>query len=208
VKSIRCKKILRKNQIFLKAGPAGSGKSTLAASLLEMGYSLVADDCVALQEKEQKIYAIPAYPGLRLWEDSNARLFGENGNKKRVAHYTRKVRVNMEETSRSYSPEPAPLVRLYDIIASPETDQTPDISIQKLSALDSLMAFIRCAFRLDITDQKMLVRQFHFLQSLAARVSVRRLAFPRDFTLLPAVREAIVNDLKDLPVRQTAGPLK
>jgi hypothetical protein len=44
----------------------------------------------------------------------------------------------------------------------------------------------------------MLIRQFNFLQRVAFTVSVRRLIFPRDFNILPAVREAILNDLKDL----------
>jgi len=190
--------ILTPHGVVAFAGPAGSGKSTITGSLLKMGYPFVSDDCLPLRQKNQNILAIPAYPGLRLWKDSHAHLFGENGNKKSVAHYTSKLRVDIEERPESCSPDPKPFVRLYDIINSPETDETSDITIEKLSALDSLMVLIRCTFRLDITDQEMLARQFHFLKWLAKRVSVRQLTFPRNFNLLPAVREAIANDLKDL----------
>jgi len=190
--------ILTPRGVVAFAGPTGSGKSTITASLLKMGYPFVSDDCLTLQEKDEKIYAIPAYPGLRLWKDAEAHLFGENGNKKSVAHYTSKLRVDIKEEPGSYSPAPKPFARLYDIMNSPETDETSDITIEKLSALDSLMVLIRCTFRLDITDQEMLARQFHFLKWLAKRVSVRQLTFPRNFNLLPAVREAIANDLKDL----------
>jgi hypothetical protein len=190
--------ILTRSGVVAFAGPAGSGKSTITASLFKMGYPFVSDDCLPLQEKDQNIYAIPAYPGLRLWKDTEAHLFGDNGNKKSVAHYTSKVRVDIEERPESYSPEPKPFVRLYDIINSPETDETSDIMIENLSPQDSFMALVRCTFRLDISDQEMLVRQFHFHKRIAERVSVRKLSFPRNFNLLPAVREAIVNDLKDL----------
>jgi hypothetical protein len=158
---------------------------------------LISDDCLTLLEKNQDIYTIPAYPGLRLWNDAKAYLFGEYGDKS-VAHYTRKLRLDIEEKPESYSTEPKPLRRLYDIVNSPETDEKFDIAIEKLSPRDSFMTLVRCAFRLDITDHHMLKRQFRFLERAASRISVHRLSFTRDFNFLPAVREAIVNDLKDL----------
>jgi hypothetical protein len=189
--------ILTPRGVVAFAGPAGSGKSTITASLLKMGYPFVSDDCLTLQEKDQNIYAIPAYPGLRLWKDAEAHLFGDNGNKKSVAHYTSKLRVDIEEEPGSYSPAPKPFVQLYDIMNSPETDETSDITIERLSPRDSFMALVRCAFRLDITDNRMLRRQFCFLERVVSAVSVRRLIFPRDFTLLPAIQEAIFKDLRN-----------
>jgi hypothetical protein len=188
--------VLTPQGVVAFAGPAGSGKSTITASLLKTGYPFVSDDCLTLQEKDENIYALPAYPGLRLWKDAEAHLFEENGDKESVAHYTGKLRVAIEERPESYSPEPKPFVQLYYIINSPETDEISDITIERLSPRDSFMAFVRCAFRLDITDQEMLARQFHFLKQLAAQVSVRRLSFPRKFELLPALQEAILKDLE------------
>ena len=68
--------ILTPQGVIAFAGPAGSGKSTLAGSFLLSGYQHVSDDCLALSEKDQEIYAIPAYPGLRLWDDALSYLFG------------------------------------------------------------------------------------------------------------------------------------
>ena len=189
--------ILTPRGVVAFAGPAGSGKSTIAASLFKMGYPFVSDDCLTLQGKDRNIYAIPAYPGLRLWKDAKAHLFGDKGNKKLVAHYTSKLRVDVEEEPGSYSPAPKPFTRLYDIMNSPETDATSDITIERLSPRDSFMALVRCAFRLDITDNRMLRRQFCFLERVVSAVSVRRLIFPRDFTLLPAIKEAIFEDLRN-----------
>jgi len=97
------------------AGPAGSGKSTIAGSLLKEGYPLVSDDCLTLLEKSQDIYTIPAYPGLRLWDNAKAYLFREYRDKS-VAHYTSKLRLHIGEKPESYCREPKLFVRFYNII--------------------------------------------------------------------------------------------
>ena len=180
------------------AGPTGSGKSTLSGSLFNLGYPLVCDDCLAILTKHDQIFAIPAYPGLRLWEDTLDYLFGDNGTYISVAHYTNKRRVEIEKIPKAYCTEPKPLKRLYTIANASEDKNKSDIVIERLSARESFMALIRCAFRLDITDQRMLKRQFHFLEQLVSNVSVRLVSFPKNFRFLPAVGEAILNDLKDL----------
>jgi hypothetical protein len=141
---------------------------------------------------------MPAYPGLRLWEDALVYLFGDNGAYASVAHYTDKRRVEIEKIPRAYCTEPKPLKRIYTIANASEGKDETDILIKKLSARESFMALVRCAFRLDITDQRMLKRQFHFLEQLVSNVSVRLVSFPKNFKFLPTVGEAILNDLKDL----------
>jgi hypothetical protein len=190
--------VLAPQGVIAFTGPAGSGKSTLAGNFLLSGYQHVSDDCLALSEKDQEIYAIPAYPGLRLWDDALSHLFGENGAHGSVAHYTDKRRVEIEKRLETHCKNPQPLRRLYTVADPTEAERKTDIIIEHLSSRESFMALVRYAFRLDITDLEMLIRQFNFLQRVAFTVSVRRLIFPRDFNILPAVREAILNDLKDL----------
>ena len=72
--------------------------------------------------------------------------------------------------------------------------------IRELAFGDALMGLIKAAYRLDITDRAMLTRQFHFLSRVAARVPVKRLIVPNEFSALSDVREAI---LRDLSVRRT-----
>jgi hypothetical protein len=180
------------------AGPTGSGKSTLAGSFINIEYPILSDDCLALMEKDRGIYAVPAYPGLRLWGDALSYLFGNNGDHKKVAHYTTKQRVSIERTPRAYCAENKPLVVVYIVVDPSETEGKMDIMIERLRHRDRFMELIKYAFRLDITDRTMLERQFRFLERVSSCVSVRRLIFPRDFNLLPAVREAILADLQDL----------
>lgn len=190
--------VLMPQGVVAFAGPTGSGKSTLSGGLFNLGYPLVCDDCLALLVKNDEIFAMPAYPGLRLWEDTLVYLFGNNGAYESVAHYTDKRRVEIEKITNAYCTEPRPLKRIYTIADASEGKDKVGIVIEKLSARESFMALVRCAFKLDIKDLDMLKRQFHFLQRVSSRVSVRRLIFPRDFNLLPAVREAILTDLQDL----------
>jgi hypothetical protein len=180
------------------AGPTGSGKSTLAGALLNEGYPMMCDDCLTLVERKQGIYAVPAYPGLRLWEDSLSWLFGDNNHRESVAHYTDKLRVAIERKSEAYCGEPRPVRCIYAVADQPEPKGKTDILIERPSTRESFMTLVKCAFRLDITDRNMLTRQFRFLERVASTVSIRRLIFPRDFKLLPAAREAILADLKDL----------
>ena len=62
--------ILWGNKAIIVSGISGSGKSTLTAGLLENGGIFMADDTVALQEKEDGIYAQPAYPQQKLCPDA------------------------------------------------------------------------------------------------------------------------------------------
>ncbi len=186
--------VLAHGGVVAFAGPAGSGKSTLAGSLVKLGYPFFSDDCLRLKEEGGNIYAIPAYPGFRLWEDAEKFLFGKDGNPRLVAHYTSKLRVSVERRPDAYCEEPEALLRLYDIIHSPETQEESRIVIKKLSPREGFMALVRCTFRLDITDRKMLTRQFNFLKEVASKISVRQLSFPRNFDVLSSVCDFILED--------------
>jgi hypothetical protein len=187
--------VLTPHGIIAFSGPAGSGKSTIAGSLLKAGYPLMSDDCLALIEKDGKIHGMAAYPGLRLWGDSFKLLFGNVRPHKPVAHYTDKQQVHITTKEQVIPTKFHPLKRLYTIADPSETDGKNKIVIEPLTLRESFMALVRCAFRLDITDNNMLKGQFYFLKRVVSTVSIRRLIFPRDFKLLSALQAAILNDL-------------
>ena len=187
--------VLTPHGIIAFSGPAGSGKSTIAGSLLKAGYPLMSDDCLALIEKDGKIHGMAAYPGLRLWGDSFKWLFGNGRPHKPVAHYTDKQQVHITTKEQAIPAKFQTLRRLYAIAEPSDTEGKTDIVIEHLTPQEGFMALVRCAFRLDITDNDMLKRQFYFLERVVSTVSIRRLIFPRDFRFLPALQEAILDDL-------------
>ena len=57
-------------------GFPGAGKSTTAAAFARCGFSVIADDVVALAENGDKFLVQPGYPRVNLWPDSVRALFG------------------------------------------------------------------------------------------------------------------------------------
>ena len=69
-------------------GRTGYGKSTLAASFSRRGFPMMTDDCLLLEEDKGRLFAVPSYPGLRLWPETVSELFALPPELSPVAHYS------------------------------------------------------------------------------------------------------------------------
>lgn len=191
--------VLTPHGVCAFAGPAGVGKSTLAASFLLAGYPVISDDCLVLKEREGRIVAVPGYPGLRLWDDVAQSLSLDPDHLSSVAHYTAKHRLLLPNQRQAFPTEPLPLTRLY-ILSPPESpedrDEAAAIRLLPFQPRHAFMEILSCLFRLDIRDKTMLARQFCFIERLVAQVPVKRLSIPQTVSALPAVRNAILADLR------------
>ena len=178
-------------------GPTGTGKSTLAASFLSVGYSVLTDDCVVLDARGGNIVAIPAYPGLRLWDDAIAALFGTTGSCAPVAHYTPKQRFTAALSATPICSSAVPLAGIYVLGTSDAEHAVPPSTpeMHPLAEGKALMTLLSLAFKLDIQDHRMLTREFDFLHRLVTQIPVRRLTVPDSFAALPAVHAAVLHDL-------------
>src|SRR5690554_2951217 len=58
------------------AAPPGAGKSTLSAAFHQRGYSLISEDVVALDEREDGYTVRPGYAGVRLYPEALEYLYG------------------------------------------------------------------------------------------------------------------------------------
>jgi len=175
-------------------GPAGAGKSTIAASLLAEGHELVADDCLPLKRSRGQVFAVPAYPGLRLWRDACEALGIADRVGVKVSHYSAKSR--MLTFGARFVRAPQPLVRIYALDRGDLASSAAEAPfIEPLIGRDAFFQLVRASYTFDATDRRALKRDFAFLASLASDVGVRRLRVPNDFALLPAVREAVLADL-------------
>lgn len=178
-------------------GPTGLGKSTLAADFMRAGCAVLSDDCLALQRRGDGIFAVPAYAGVRLWDDAKQAIFGSVEPSSSVAQYTSKSRVVLK--TQGYFPhEPQRLTRVYSLVEADDAPPGNSLApmIEPLTAGAALMELIELTFRLDISDRAMLRRQFRFLEQVASTVPVRRLRMPKNFSQLGAVRAAILADLE------------
>jgi hypothetical protein len=179
--------------VFL--GEPGCGKSTLTASFCQQGFPLLADDRLVLEEKGGRLFGIPSYPGLQLLDDAISDLFGHVPVRSKVAHYTEKKRLGLDNGQLSFCTEPVPIGRVYIFSPPDEIGDTQVITIAPLSPRDAFMELVRHAYRMDITDVGRLRKEFECLGRVAAFPRVCRLTFPRDFSLLPAIRTAILENL-------------
>ena len=184
-------------------GATGAGKSTLAASFSTVGYPTLGDDCLAIKE-DRGFFAIPAYPGLRLWTDSAESLSTDWSDAPAVAHYTRKRRILSAPAIKSF---PAGLERLAVIYCLAReasgkgldgTNGTSAPAIEPLRPNEVFLQLLSASFMLDITDRSMLTRNLRFFERLLNAVPVRRLRIPDAFSSLPEVREAVLKDLEGL----------
>jgi len=178
-------------------GPAGAGKSTLAASFAAAGYPALGDDCLAIKE-DGGFFALPAYPGLRLWTDSAQSLSMDWSGAPAVAHYTHKLRILNAPAVEKF---PAGLQRLTAIYCLAREasgngrSETSAPAIEPLRPNEAFLQLLSSSFMLDITDRAVLTRNLRFIERLLNAVAVRRLRIPDGFSSLPKVREAVLKDL-------------
>lgn len=176
-------------------GKTGSGKSTLAASFAKDRFPLITDDCLLLGESKAHLLAFPGYPGLRLWQDVIGILF--NGDQKctDVAHYTEKKRIDLMDKSLAFQRDSVPLRRIYFLKAQEPSRENEPISITPVSPRESFLGLVRYAYKLDIGDRNMLATEFSCLSRVVNLPIFYHLSYPHDISYLPAVKEAILEDL-------------
>lgn len=165
-----------KASLFL--GNSGWGKSTIAGLLHNQGMIALCDDCVLLEVRQGEVWATPAYPGLRLHEDSISHVFGDALELTRVAHYSRKQRViglplPLEPQA------PLSLASIY-LLGDPRTSKG-ELSIKPLTSAAACIALVEHSFRLDPTDRDQTVRVLHQAGNVARSVPAFALRQPHDF---------------------------
>jgi hypothetical protein len=178
-------------------GPTGAGKSTLAASFSAAGYPALGDDCLAIKEG-RGFFAIPAYPGLRLWTDSAESLSRDWSDAPSVAHYTRKRRILSAPAIKRFPARLERLAVIYCLTREAAGSGVGELSapaIEPLRANEVFLQLLSASFMLDITDRAVLTRNLRFIERLLNAVPVRRLRIPDGFSSLPKVREAVLSDL-------------
>jgi hypothetical protein len=160
------------------AGLAGCGKSTLAAALGMRRCSVVTDDALVLarNEDDEEVYAVPGYPGLRLWRDSAHALAIDHGGATRVAHYTAKRRLAAGRVA--FRARPAPLRAV--AVLGRRVDRRQQSRVRALDARQALMAVAPFAYVMDPGDRQQLHRMFDGLANVVARVPVCRVAVRDD----------------------------
>jgi len=160
------------NRLAAFSGPGGSGKSTLATALARRGHAIGADDALMVVAAGARVRAVPAYPGIRLWNDSERAVAAD------LAGTGRTEPVNKQRFSSGlrFLRGESILTHLYVLDPAP----APAIAFTRLSPRDTAIELVRETYRLALDDRGALAREFDALTDVAARLACWRLSFPRD----------------------------
>jgi hypothetical protein len=170
-------------------GATGRGKSSLAAAFVQGGAALVADDYVLLSDAGDGYLVAPAYPGLRLWEDSAEHFAGSALDLVQVAEYTAKRRW---EAPVGAGPDDRFPLRAIAVLGQPPGPDQPSVRVGPLRGTDAFVALHEQAFRLERATRATRAAELDRFVALATRVPVLLVEHRRDYQLLPEVTDAIL----------------
>lgn len=177
--------------LLLFIGDSGSGKSTLAGDFHQAGNPALSDDCVWIKESEDQIRAVPSYGGLRLWEDSLNVLFDAEQDIHSMAHYSSKKRVRLNEHDLLRFGDDLPILAV--IVLSPLSQiSASEVILDRLSPRETFIAMLKQTFQLNLMDLERMTRHMQALGRIVPRLPSFRLSMPRDYDLLPLVRQKIL----------------
>lgn len=169
-------------------GLSRSGKTTLAAALARNGYPLLTEDVIELVEVSEGYELQPKNASVRLFADSAAFLLGHDAE---LSDTSRKHSL-CADAGLAFRDEPAPLDQIYLL----GTDPDANLHIEPLSSPNALKHMLRHSFILDVEDRVRLNAHFCRLADLSEKIPCSLLDYPRKYSELPEVLEALVKRLR------------
>ncbi|HUE89809.1 MAG TPA: hypothetical protein VMO26_27340 [Vicinamibacterales bacterium] len=182
-------------------GPAQAGKSTTAATFCGMGHPILADDIVALSERDGMLLAQPAYPQLRLWPESVESLYGAADALPRLTPTWDKRALDLAQNPGRFQQQPLPLAAIY-VLAERSPDSEP--RIESLGGREALMTLVANTTVGYLLDAAMRAHEFESLGPLVSSVPVRRVVPPADPARISRLCHHILTDCEALGC--TASP--
>jgi hypothetical protein len=168
-------------------GASGQGKSTLAASFSTSGCRFLTDDGLQLEKGPQGYLIQPSHPSIRLWDDSREALIPETAQAAPAVDYTPKSRL-LAGDQVAYCDASRPLRCMYFL----GEGDTETVSIEAVGGRNAMIELVRHTFLLDIEEREMLLHHFGQLTELARLPMFFRLDYPRQYEMLPQVRDAVI----------------
>ncbi|MBI3933349.1 MAG: hypothetical protein HY316_01570 [Acidobacteria bacterium] len=184
-------------------GKSGDGKSTLAGAFLQAGYAIVSDDLLITRKNRSGISVYPGPPRIKLYPEAAQFFIGGQVEGTRMNPLTRKLIIPL--SVRQSSQQAVPLKALYVLNPPSRANRSSGrkmgesrekVRIRRLSRRHALLALLEHTFNDLVRDESRLSHQFLQYAQIASCVPVKRLSYPRRLDALPAVRDAILADLR------------
>lgn len=177
-------------------GCPGAGKSTTAAAFARCGFPVLADDVVALAERDESFFVQPGYPRLNLWPDAARALFGSDEASPCITPTWNKRYMALGENGHRFASEALPLGAIY-VLGARELSLTGAVfdDLEGPQALTTLVANTHVNYLL---DRQMRRQEFDVLSRLAARIPIRSVQCPSDISALATICQAVTADAERL----------
>jgi hypothetical protein len=155
---------------LLFVGDSWSGKSSTAAAFSTLGYSLLSDDIVRIDDRGDDVVAYPCQPRLNVWGDSAAALFGASDG-----DAYRKRSVDALDAGYRFQDTPVPIEAVYVLAEREQGVRRP--VVRGLAPRDALIALVQHTHGGSFLDRGMRARELELIARLVETVPVRELAF-------------------------------
>lgn len=183
------------NYAVALAGLTGAGKSSTAAAFARCGFSVLADDIVALMESEDRFLVQPAYPRVNLWPEAAGALFGYNDVLPRITPTWDKRYVSLGQNGYHFQATPLPLQAIY-ILSERSSGAVP--VIERLAAGEALMTLVANTYANHLLHGDMRSQEFNALGRVASHIPVRRVLPVNDPAAIPDLCDTIIADALQL----------
>jgi hypothetical protein len=177
-------------------GYPGAGKSTTAAAFARCGFSVLADDVVALKDREEGLFVEPGYPRLNLWPDSFVALFGSDDKSSRITPTWDKRYMSLGENGHRFASEALPLGAVY-ILGTREPSLTDPV-MDDLAGAEAVTTLVANTYVNYLLDREMRGQEFDVISRLVARIAIRRARLPANSSALPGICQTIAADAERL----------
>jgi hypothetical protein len=173
-------------------GDCGQGKSSLAAAFLREGHLLLTDDLLVVSDSDGRLLAHPGPSRIKLYPDIARVLLGPLCHGVPINPHTPKLVIPLPS---SVSSEAMPLVAMYVLGRGSGRRASEAVTLHSLSQRKAFLHLTENTFNSVIVSPERLTRQFELAGRLASRVPIKLLTYPRKLEQLPAVLDAVLQDM-------------
>ncbi len=157
------------DQAVLFAGPQGAGKSSIAAAFAILGYPVLADDILVIDEVTGRVLGHPGPARLSMWPDSASSLFSTMTLPTHSAVYEKR-RLDLRQHGFRVHEGSLPLGMVCVLAARAESSRRP--VTRMLRPREGLMRLVSQTYGNYVLDATMRAREFDVLGRVAASVCV------------------------------------
>ena len=176
-------------------GPSGAGKSSTAAAFARLGHRVLTDDVLALVDHGDRFDVQPAYPRVRLWEDSVASIFGKYDALPLISPAWDKRFLDLNGPESRFQAESLQLGAIYFLGDRSDSADAP--TIEEITPRTGLMHLVSDTYATRLLQPALRAREFEVLGRVVTAVPLRRVTPSADFGRIADLCGAVISDFQE-----------